>query len=151
MKMRILVFEDSFSVRKPLCLFLRRKGHEVLDFPSPVTCELVVSKTCTCPLNHACADLVITDMIMPEMSGLDLVRVLAEKGCKAPSQNKIVISSVLTPEQEAEFRSLGCNYLRKPFELNTLEELLQTCEKNLSPTRKLIPLEELRKTCCKLH
>jgi len=150
MKMRILVFEDEFSVRKPLCSYLRLRGHEVLDFPSPVTCELVVSKKCTCPRDQACADLVITDMKMPEMSGLDLVRVLAEKGCKAPTKNKIVISSSLSPDQEEEFRLLGCHYLHKPFDLEDLSELLQACEKNISPDRELVPIEELRKTCRKL-
>ena len=143
MKIRILFFEDEASIRRPICNFLRAKGYEVLGFPSPVTCALVTDKACTCPRDHACADLVITDMNMPEMTGLELVRMMAEKGCFVPPQNKIVISSAVTPEQREEFRSLGCIFLPKPFELADLLKVIQSCENNISPERVLMPIEEM--------
>lgn len=146
MKLRILVFEDEFVIRKPICNFLRSKGYEVLDFPSPVTCALVTDKKCACPRDHACADIVITDMNMPEMTGLELIRMLADKGCHAPPQNKIVTSSSLTPEQHEEFRTLGCHFLPKPFQLHELLELIQECERNISPDRQLAQVEDLWKT-----
>lgn len=146
MKLRILVFEDEFVIRKPICTFLRSNGHEVLDFPSPVTCALVSENKSVCPRDHACADLVITDMNVPGMTGLELVRMLAAKGCHAPPKNKIVISSALTPAQEAEFRALGCHYLHKPFQLDELWHLVQYCEENTPPDRELAPIEDLLKT-----
>lgn len=146
MKLRILVFEDDFTIRKPICNFLRAKGYEVLDFPSPLTCALVSEKQCACPREHACADLVITDMNMPGMTGLELIRMLADKGCHAPPQNKIVISSALSAEQHAEFRALGCHFLPKPFQLHELWKAVQICEQNVAPDRQLAPLEDLWKT-----
>jgi CheY-like chemotaxis protein len=146
MKLRILVFEDDFTIRKPICNFLRAKGHEVLDFPSPLTCALVADKRCACPREHACANLVITDMNMPGMTGLELIRMLADKGCHAPPQNKIVISSALTAGQIAEFRALGCHFLPKPFQLQELWKAVQVCEQTVAPDRQLAPLEDLWKT-----
>ena len=97
MKIRILLFEDEHAIRRPLCVFLRARGYEVLDFPSPMTCTLVTEKECTCSRDRACADLVITDMKMPGMTGLELIRMMAKKGCHASTRDKIVISSTITP------------------------------------------------------
>lgn len=146
MKTRILLFEDEHAVRRPICTFLRANGYEVLDFPSPVNCALVSHILCACPRDCACADLLITDMQMPGMTGLALIRMLAEKGCRAAPNNKIVISSSITPEQDVELRAFGCQYLPKPFQLDELLRLVEACKKKISPDRKLVPLEELWKT-----
>ena len=146
MKIRILLFEDEHAIRRPLCVFLRARGYEVLDFPSPMTCTLVSEKKCTCSRDRACTDLVITDMKMPGMTGLELIRMMAEKGCHASTQDKIVISSAITPEQAVEFRTLGCHYLPKPFQMEELLSLIRVCEKNIPRDRKLVPVEELWET-----
>jgi DNA-binding response OmpR family regulator len=146
MKTRILLFEDEYSIRRPLCVFLRARGYEVLDFPSPMTCTLVTEQKCTCSRERACADLVITDMKMPGMTGLELIRMMAEKGCHASSREKIVISSGLTPEQAVELRTLGCHFLPKPFQVEELLALIQVCEQHIPPDRELVPVEELWET-----
>lgn len=146
MKMRILLFEDEHAIRRPLCVFLRARGYEVLDFPSPMTCTLVTEKKCTCTRDRACADLVIADMKMPGMTGLELIRMMAEKGCHASPQDKIIISSSLTPEQAVELRTLGCHFLHKPFQLEELLKLVHVRKQHIPPDRKLVPVEELWKT-----
>jgi len=142
MRTRILLFEDEATTRRMLTTFLRAKGFEVLDFTSPVNCALVTEQKCSCPREHACADVIITDMNMPHMSGLELVRFQLEKGCHAPPQNKAVISAALTPEQVQEFRALGCCYLRKPFKLQDLLDWVRACEQNIPVGRKLTKIEE---------
>ena len=144
--MRILLFEDEHVIRRPLCVFLRSRGYEVLDFPSPLTCTLVTEQKCTCSRDRACADLVITDMKMPGMTGLELIRMMAEKGCHASTGAKIVISSGLTPEQAVELRTLGCHFLPKPFQMQELLALIEVCELDIPPDRELVPVEELWKT-----
>ena len=146
MKIRILIFEDETSIRRPLSTFLQSKGYEVLAFPSPISCALFSRNLCICPRDHACADMVITDMQMPEMNGLELIRTMAVKGCCVPPRNKIVISSAVTPEQKAELVALGCIFLPKPFELGDLLAIIRDCEKNIPTERKLITIEELE-TC----
>jgi CheY-like chemotaxis protein len=89
---------------------------------------------------------VITDMNMPGMTGLELIRMMADKGCHAPPKNKIVISPSLTTEQHEEFRGLGCHFLPKPFQLSELLALIQECEKNIATDRQLAPIEDLWKT-----
>jgi CheY-like chemotaxis protein len=147
--MRILIFEDDNNTRKLLDTFLMSKGYEVLSFSSPITCELLTQKKCACPRQHACADAMITDMNMPGMSGLELVRFQMERACHAPPQNKAVISAALTPAQEQEFRTLGCRCFRKPFKLSDLLDWVRSCEANIPKERELEPIEELWKTAAR--
>ena len=146
MKIRILLFEDEHAIRRPLCVFLRARGYEVLDFPSPMTCTLVTDKKCTCSRDRACADLVIADVRMPGMTGLELISMMAGKGCHTSTRHKIIISSSLTPEQAVDLRTLGCHLFPKPFQMEKLLKLIQDCEKHIPPDRKLVPVEELWKT-----
>lgn len=146
MTTRILIFEDDDAARNMLSIFLRAKGYEVLDFPTPATCTLISENKCQCPRSHACADMIITDMNMPGMSGLELVRYQMERGCRIPIRNKAVISAALTPEDEREFHALGCRCLRKPFKLNALLAWVQSVEANIPPERRLTPLPELFKS-----
>jgi len=59
------------AIRRPLCVFLRARGYEVLDFPSPMTSTLLTEQKCVCSRERACADLVINDMKMLGMTGLE--------------------------------------------------------------------------------
>jgi DNA-binding response OmpR family regulator len=63
--MRILVVDDNNQMREMLRLILEAAGHEVLD---AVNGKIALHLQMTMP-----ADLVITDIIMPEMEGLDLI------------------------------------------------------------------------------
>lgn len=144
--MRILIFEDDDNTRELLDTFLVSKGYEVLSFSSPITCALATLNKCKCPLEHACADAIITDMNMPGMSGLELVRFQRERACHAPPQNKAVISAALTLAQEQEFRTLGCRCFRKPFKLDDLLDWVRSCEVNIPEGRELEPIEELWKS-----
>ncbi|MFZ4437487.1 MAG: response regulator [Syntrophales bacterium] len=63
--MRILVVDDNDQMREMLRLILETAGHEVLDAANGKI-ALHLLKTMT-------VDLVITDIIMPEMEGIELV------------------------------------------------------------------------------
>lgn len=66
-------------------------------------------------------DLVITDVGMPGMNGIDLLRAI--KGNPRLSHIPVVITSSV--EREAEAQAAGCAaYLTKPYSLQTLLQVL---------------------------
>jgi CheY-like chemotaxis protein len=141
--MRILMFEDERSILRPICIFLRAQGYEVFGFTSPENCPIVTGGKCGCTRKRACADILITDMNMPGMTGYELVSMLAEKCHGIPPQNMIVISATMAPEQRESCEDRGCQLLPKPFELGELLRVIRGCTGNILPGRELIPPEQL--------
>jgi CheY-like chemotaxis protein len=146
MTTRILVFGDHEELGNLYSLFLRSKGYEVLHFPSPATCALITRQKCTCPRDHVCADILIADMDMEGMTGLDLIRHQKDRGCLALPEHKAVLSRSFTNKQEHEASALGCKTLRKPFRLLDMMEWVKKCEMNIPPDRRLTPHNELLDT-----
>jgi CheY-like chemotaxis protein len=66
--MRILVVDDNDQIRELLKLLLEQVGHEVL--------EAANGKLAMNLLKKEQVDLIITDIIMPEMEGIDLIRAI---------------------------------------------------------------------------
>ncbi len=144
MQPRSIIFEDDSELRRLLCTVLRGHGHEVLDFASPLACALVAEQRCLCPRGNACADIMLTDMRMPGMTGLELLRLQRKLGCKAPPQNKAVISAQLSQEQQDEIRLLGCHAIAKPFHIQTLLKWIEGCEARIGESRILTGREEIQ-------
>jgi len=146
MTTRILVFGDHEKPGNLYSLFLRSKGYEVFNFPSPATCALVARQACTCPREHVCADILIADMDMEGMTGLELIRHQRDCGCLVLPGNKAVLSARFTNRQEYDATALGCKTLQKPFRLLDMMEWVRRCEESIPPDRKLIPHNELLET-----
>jgi len=140
---RTLIFEDDEATRFLLASLLRRRGHEVLDFSSPVFCPLYKKSDCGCSLKNACADMLITDMRMPRVTGLEFLRLLLEKGCRIPRESLLLVSSDLKKEEMEECRELGVTFLSKPFSLNDFQGWVAACEKRIDKNRKLMDLQHL--------
>lgn len=146
MATRILIFGDDDNSRNLYSFFLRSKGYEVLNFPSPATCALVIEKKCSCPRNYVCADMILASMDMEGMTGLELFRCQKELGCHSLPQNKAILSTGLNAIQKKELAALGCKFLQQPFQLQDLLAWVSACEKNISPDRKLSSYKELLET-----
>ena len=79
---RVLVFDDDESTRKLLWEYFDSRKYEVFTFPHPKSCALSDLQSCACPIHQACADIIISDLNMPFMKGLDFLEQQIRKGCK---------------------------------------------------------------------
>ncbi|HAD03255.1 MAG: hypothetical protein A2091_08250 [Desulfuromonadales bacterium GWD2_61_12] len=143
MQPRTIIFENDTELRRLLCTVLRGRGHEVLDYASPVACALVAEQRCRCPRDMPCADIILTDLRMPGMTGLELLRLQRELGCKALPQNKAVISAQLSQEQHNELSLLGCHCIAKPFHIRALLNWVESCEARIVESRILTGRETI--------
>ncbi len=126
---RILVADDEHSMQEFLDILLRKQGYEVQ------TVRDVASATMA--LDSDDYDLLITDMQMPDGTGVDLLRHARQA---APDLVVIVITAFATTETAIEAMKEGAyDYITKPFKV---DEILLVVQKALE--KKLLATENRR-------
>jgi len=112
----IMTVDDSASVRQMICVVLRGGGYQVVE---AVDGEDGLSK-----LANREVDLVLTDVNMPKMDGIQLLAAI--KG--APEWRGIPVVMVTTEGGEAKVgeavRLGAAGYVRKPFTADQIKEKL---------------------------
>jgi PAS domain S-box-containing protein len=108
----VLVVEDETGIRALVRKILERQGYRVLDAPqADVAIKL-------CEEHQGAIQLVITDVIMPEMGGREMVERLAEI---RPGIKVLYVSGYTDdPQVHAAHISQGSAFLQKPFTLGAL-------------------------------
>ncbi len=133
MSCRILVFDDDKSICKLLKAALEAKGHEVTTFSNPTEFPFFNEKTCPCPQDSPCADILIADIVMPKMDGIEFLKNLGTSGCWPISNNNVaIISGYLTIHYMEDLNNLGFQYFRKPFQLQDIFSWVEGCEERIA-------------------
>jgi two-component SAPR family response regulator len=146
MKIRAFVFEDDENILFLISSILTERGYEVLSFPEPLFCPVYLNSDCRCPMEYMCGDIFITDINMPNVTGLEFIENLILNGCKIISQNKaLIISDAWTSAELKHAKILDCHIIYKPFKNDEIIEWLDKCEKRIDPNRKLVDRGKLFK------
>lgn len=138
-KLRIIIIDDDIAINLLLKIGLTKLGHNVLTFPDPTVSPCLVLKeaTCFCPQELPCADIVISDIVMPNMSGIDFFKLQRARGCKAPNENKALISATINKVSFESIDELGCNFFKKPFRLVDIFKWIEKCAERIPESRAL--------------
>jgi|GEM_PF-5623790 len=128
-KNNIFIIEDSTSISILL--------HEALKHDYDVSL-FTTAEAATDELKRKRPDIIITDIMLPGMSGLEFCSLL-----KASEEFQSVPVIALSAKVGSQNRTLGynlgiINYLEKPFEISELKTILKAISKNLN---KATPLE----------
>lgn len=134
-RIRAFVFEDDEVIRSVLRRLLQRRGYEVLASSEPGSCPLYLTDACPCPLNHVCGDIILSDIDMPGMTGLEFVQNQIKNGCKVKNIALMSGSWVYPDPQRAH--ELGCKIFCKPVAISEINKWLDDCEKKIDPNRIL--------------
>jgi len=114
---RILLVDDEADVRRALATFLRGMGHDVRTAANGVEAIAALRDS---------ADLLITDINMPDMDGIEMVTTLREAASTMPiiamSGGGLFDKGMLLDAAEA----LGADLtLEKPFDLEVLRAAVE--------------------------
>ncbi|MDR2639402.1 MAG: sigma-54 dependent transcriptional regulator [Helicobacteraceae bacterium] len=122
--MKIAIVEDDINLRKSLeSALAEREEFEVISFKN--------AKDALKKLDDS-FDLVVTDLTMPMMDGLEFLRELNGK------YEAIVITGNATLSKAVEAMRLGAkDFLQKPFELETLIEAIRRANKAAQRIKKV--------------
>ena len=135
MRLRVLIFDDDPLIRKLLWTVCDQRGCEVFTFPEPGLCPLPGGDRCRCSAKKPCTDIILSDLNMPGVKGLDFVEGLLERGCLC--RHIGLMSSQWSEQDIARAFRLGCTLLQKPFDVGRIESWLDEVERSLSPSREL--------------
>jgi two-component system KDP operon response regulator KdpE len=107
--LKVLVIDDEPPIRKLLRMGLSTQGYEILDAPSgKVGLELLGQNP----------DLVILDLGLPDIQGLELLRMIRARSERVPI---VVLSSRADETGKVEALDLGADdYVTKPFGMDEL-------------------------------
>ncbi len=117
--MKILLIEDEKITRITLTNTLKKEGYEVSSSATGTAgMELLKQKK---------FDVIITDLRLPRMNGLDILKKVKEK---TPQTEVIIITAFATVETAVEALKSGAyDYLTKPFSPDKLLSMLSHIEK----------------------
>ncbi|MEI6632315.1 MAG: sigma-54 dependent transcriptional regulator [Chlamydiota bacterium] len=103
---KILIVDDEESIRTSLSILLKKDGYSVS--------EAADANEALGMLDASCYDLVITDLNMPEMGGIDLLRHVKKEH---PDAEVIILTAYGSIQSAVEAIKIGgCDYLTKPIE-----------------------------------
>jgi len=134
-KFRIILLDDDDGVRSVLSEILANRGYEVFPFSSPAICPLQMMPECRCNVNQTCTDIIISDLDMPNMTGLDFIENQKKKNCKC--QHVVLMSGNWTEQDLLRAHELGCKTFAKPFPFEEFYEWLDEVERSIESTREL--------------
>lgn len=127
----ILVVDDEEKMRHLLSIMLGRKGHRIDQAGDGMEALNMIRAT-----HH---DMVITDIKMPRMDGLALLKKITEMDIPCPV---VFITAFATVESAVEAMQQGAvDYITKPFEE---DRILLTVERALSLSRLMAENRDLR-------
>jgi two-component system response regulator AtoC len=112
---RVLVVDDEPKAQRVMEIMLRRMGHEVVCVANG---EEALQSVQLAPV-----DLVITDLNMPEMNGIELLSALRAEGFALPV---IVVTAYGTVESAVAAMKQGAfDYLTRPFDVDAVQLVIQ--------------------------
>jgi PAS domain S-box-containing protein len=111
---RLLIVDDEIETLTPLCDLLSEWGYEVAGYTSP--------KDALKELKEKDFDLLLTDLVMPEMDGIELIQAATKMD---PHLVCIIITGKGTIQTAVEAMKTGAfDYLLKPIEWKMLRPVL---------------------------
>lgn len=114
----VLVVDDDPNIRRMICAALKRDGYTFLEAPN--------GRDALDLMKHEHPDVVVLDLMMPVLSGWDVLR---ERMSDAELRRipVIIVSANRDPEVAHAVSQGICAFLPKPFDIGALSALVRSC------------------------
>lgn len=149
---KIAIFEDDCALRNMLIKMIEAKSsrseycYDISAYEDPSFCpffernckkskNIIESDGCcacdgiACSREKPCVDIIITDVNMPNVNGVDFIKAQLSNGCKV--KNILFISGELNEETISKIDAMGGRYLHKPFSIYDLYGILDIFESEM--------------------
>jgi two-component system, OmpR family, phosphate regulon response regulator PhoB len=118
---RILVIEDEDLIRNMICISLKEEGYDVIEVNDGQNALSFLQNQKEMPMGDM-IDLVVLDLMLPQVNGLDICRYLRYQGNTVPV---LILSAKVSETDRVLGLEVGADdYLTKPF---SMRELVARC------------------------
>lgn len=123
-RLSLLVVDDAPTILRIVSLTLQEQLGEVLDITA-----ISDPQEALAVLESTCCDILLTDVEMPMISGLEVVRAAKARNCWTQT---VVMTAHSTCDRLATAMELGaCDYLLKPIKPDQLLEVVSECTRRV--------------------
>jgi len=133
-KPRVIIYDDEVSLLESC---FSGWGYEVFSYRAPVVCPVNGNSAQEYNCQAPCADLMISDFLMPQMTGTELFWRQAERGCKVAEKAKAIMSICFEERLLRLCEDSGYRYFEKPFNYEELTGWLGECESIFDLSKQL--------------
>src|SRR5262245_29543335 len=127
----IVIVDDEQGILDVVSRVARRAGYDALTYSN--------GRDAIAALQTQRADLVLVDLRMPEVGGLDVLRAIRDG---SPRCQAVLMTGYASVDTAVEAIKLGAtDYLSKPLDFGRLEELLANVRDDLERRRNLLSIE----------
>lgn len=121
--MKLVVVDDCPDVLLLLRVAFQRRGHEVLTYENPLACPIFTSMECPCSPVAVCPDVIISDIDMPRVDGVEFVKRVIHKRCHC--RHVAFLSGRELPNELLPFMSdAGVRFFEKPLDFDAFDAWL---------------------------
>jgi CheY-like chemotaxis protein len=114
MSKHILIAEDDVHIRELLTIQAEMRGYEVTAVVDGLEYLIAVSKTDF--------DLILTDIMMPDLNGASATEIMKLRGCAVP----VIALTALTPEDIQLVKNKFERVFHKPLDLADMFKYIET-------------------------
>jgi len=132
---RAFILDDDRGIRKLINELLHRCGYTVMSYSSPIEATIFRHPE-NCPMatdheelfseSQTCAELIITDINMPVISGIEYIRKIRQIGCRV--RYIAIISSDWNEAKILEAEAVGCKVFIKPLDIGEMIKWIRSLE-----------------------
>lgn len=125
---KALILDDDPVMLEILKKHLQVRGYEVSSYSNPALCPLFTARACS--LDIPCPDVIVTDLVMSTVNGIQFIDEVKRKGC---ADSHIALISGLWTEIALKWAAeFNVKVLHKPLNLKELSDWLTAIEANLA-------------------
>jgi CheY-like chemotaxis protein len=119
---RVLVAEDDADMRAMIAAALRAYGYDVMEAANGIELLDAIATGLISGRRQDAFDVVLSDVRMPRINGIDVITRLKEARWAAPA---IIMTASGDPPFLARLNELGVRLLQKPFDLDDLRDAIE--------------------------
>ena len=136
-KLRIIVFEDDPALATMLEHAFLHTRHDVHIFADPTDHLVCHDHEAPCPPDKPCAEVILSDHMMPNITGIDLLLHQKKRNCKIADTNKAIMTgAVIGTELKVTIEKLGCQMFKKPFKVAEILKWVDECAERVFEKRQ---------------